>query len=343
MDETLRIAQRYPRLRFMGSKYRLLQPLRDVFSSLGGTTVLDAFSGSGVVAYLMKAMGYQVRANDFMAFQSTIARATVQNSTHHLGAEIVERICSEPADDRDFIQRTYKDIFFDEDDRRFLDSAWSHIDQLAGAERDLALSALILSASRKQPRGVFTFAGARYLDGRRDLAKSMREHFIEHAASYNATVLDTEVSGHQVTQMDAMTLDEGPYDIVYLDPPYAPPKDDADYMKRYHFLEGLAGYWRGQTIMEETKTKKIAKRYTPYAYKSSAEAALATTFEKFSSSRALVISYSSNAVPGRQRMEALLRETGREVNTVVIPHTYSFGTHTAATRRSVDEYIYVAV
>lgn len=326
----------------MGSKYRLLQPLADVFAALGGSTAMDAFSGSGVVSYLLKAMGYRVSANDFMAFQATIARATVQNSTQRLPAETVEQILGEPADDRDFVQSTYDGIFFDAEDRRFLDSAWSHIDYLEGAERDVALSALILSASRKQPRGVFTFVGARYLDGRRDLTRSLREHFVEHVSSYNATVLDVGVHGHHVTQMDAMKLDVGPYDIVYLDPPYAPPKDDADYMKRYHFLEGLAGYWRGQTIMEETKTKKIAKRYTPYAYKSSAEAALAATFGKFSTSRALVISYSSNAVPGRHRMEALLREAGREVNTIVVPHTYSFGTHAAATRRSVDEYIFVA-
>ena len=29
-------------------------------------------------------------------------------------------------------------------------------------------------------------------------------------------------------------------DLVYLDPPYAPPSDDNDYIKRYHFLEGLS-------------------------------------------------------------------------------------------------------
>ena len=36
-------------------------------------------------------------------------------------------------------------------------------------------------------------------------------------------------------------------DLVYLDPPYAPPRDDNDYLKRYWFLEGLATYWDNGT------------------------------------------------------------------------------------------------
>jgi hypothetical protein len=68
----------FPRLRYMGSKYRLVPYLADVFTELGGGTALDAFSGSGVVSYLLKTLGYQVTANDFLTFPSVIARATGQ-------------------------------------------------------------------------------------------------------------------------------------------------------------------------------------------------------------------------------------------------------------------------
>ena len=53
--------------------------------------------------------------------------------------------------------------------RSFLDSAWSHIDRMSGHRQALAISALVLSAARRQPRGVFTVTGHRYDDGRRDL------------------------------------------------------------------------------------------------------------------------------------------------------------------------------
>src|SRR6266702_6223089 len=69
----------FPRLRYMGSKYRLAPQLAEVFAEVGGRTALDAFSGSGVVSYLLKVLGYQVMANDFLMFPGIIASATVVN------------------------------------------------------------------------------------------------------------------------------------------------------------------------------------------------------------------------------------------------------------------------
>src|SRR5207237_932610 len=62
VDVLARVRQ-YPRLRFMGSKYRLLPWIHDVLRGLSFDTALDAFTGSGAVGYLMKAMGKAVTAN----------------------------------------------------------------------------------------------------------------------------------------------------------------------------------------------------------------------------------------------------------------------------------------
>ena len=104
-------ATTFPRLRYMGSKYRLLPELAAVFEDVGGSTALDAFSGSGVVSYLLKTLGYRVTSNDFLSFPSRIVRATVVNQDVHLGSDDVEQICGRAADDRDFIQRTFDGIF----------------------------------------------------------------------------------------------------------------------------------------------------------------------------------------------------------------------------------------
>ncbi len=69
----------YPRLRFMGSKYRLAPQLAELFAALPQGPAVDAFSGSGVVAYTLKATGRSVLANDHLVFASTIAAATVAN------------------------------------------------------------------------------------------------------------------------------------------------------------------------------------------------------------------------------------------------------------------------
>jgi hypothetical protein len=112
-------------------------------------------------------------------------------------------------------------------------------------------------------------------------------------------------------------------------------------MKRYHFLEGLSVYWKGQTIMPATKTRKIEKKFTPFAYKRTIEDALARTFDQFSNAGAIVMSYSSNALPGRDRIVELLRAVKPHVDVRVVPHTYSFGTHAHASRTSVDEYLFI--
>ncbi len=330
----------FPRLRYMGSKYRLVPYLAEVFAELGGQTALDAFSGSGVVSYLLKALGYRVTANDFLTFPSVIARATVVNQDQALTEEETEEICGPPADDRDFIQRTFKGLYFTDEDRAFLDSAWSHIDRMSGHKQDVAISALVLASARRQPRGVFTFTDMRYDDGRRDLRLSLREHFRERAAEYNRVVFD---SGQPCAALsgDVFALTPlRPYHVVYLDPPYAPPRDDNCYIKRYHFLEGLSVYWRGQTIMENTRTKKLAKRYTPFSYKHTIIDALRRTFKQFQDS-AIVLSYSSNAIPDASTIEALLREVKDNVEVRLTDHTYTFGTHSAAQRRAVSEYLFI--
>jgi DNA adenine methylase/adenine-specific DNA-methyltransferase len=338
--EAVRRASQFPRLRYMGSKYRLIPHLARAFADLGGVTALDAFSGSGVVSYLLKTCGYQVTANDFLAFPAVIAQASVVNQDVTLSADDIAVICGPAADDRDYIQRTFGGIYFTGDDLRFLDSAWSHIDRMSGHQRALAIAALVLSAARRQPRGVFTVTGLRYDDGRRDLRLTLREHFAERAAEYNGVVFD---SGQPctATSRDVFDLDPGGYDVVYLDPPYAPPRDDNCYIKRYHFLEGLSVYWRGQAPLETTRTRKLPKRYTPFSYARTVTEALRRTIGQFGDS-ALILSYSSNAVPDAATIEGLLREVKGRVEIRVIDHTYAFGTHQAARRRTASEYLFIA-
>ncbi|MET3635567.1 DNA adenine methylase [Curtobacterium oceanosedimentum] len=324
----------------MGSKFRLVNELDSVFSSIPTGRALDAFSGSGIVSYLLKSRGWSVVSNDFMEYPSVVARALIQNSRATLDAELTELICSPAADDRDFITRTFEGIFFERRDLEFLDAAWSHIDRLQGATRDVAIAALVIAAARRQPRGVFTFVGHRYDDGRRHLRVPIEDLFREAVAEVNGAIFDNG-RVHRVLTQDSALLSSSEIDLVYLDPPYAPPKDDADYMKRYHFLEGLSVYWRGQVIMEETKTKKIAKKFTEFAYKRTIENALERTFAQFASVPTLVMSYSSNAVPDRDRIVDLMKVTRPRVDVKEIPHRYSFGTHSTAARRQVSEYIFI--
>jgi adenine-specific DNA-methyltransferase len=329
----------FPRLRYMGSKYKVVPFLVDILGKIQFDSALDAFSGSGVVAYALKSMGKRVTANDFLTFAATVAKATIENPGVRLTDSDISSVLGPNIDGREFIQRTFAGLYFPLSDHEFLDSAWSHIEELPKYKRELAISALCLAAARKQPRGVFTVTDLRYDDGRRALRAPLRELFVEAAAQYNKVVIEGGPECSSLCQ-DIFNLEPGNFDLVYLDPPYAPPRDDNDYIKRYHFLEGLSLYWKGQTIMENTLTKKLAKRFTPFSYKRTIREALLSVFARFADST-IVLSYSTNSVPGEEEVIELLRTVKSTVEVYAVEHRYSFGTHATAYRRQARELIFV--
>jgi DNA adenine methylase/adenine-specific DNA-methyltransferase len=333
-------AKGYPQLRFMGSKHRLLPWLHEILSQVRFDTALDAFSGSGCVAYLFKCMGKAVTSNDFLNFTTTLATALVENSEEILRPQDVDRLLSDsPGHDR-FIEETFQGIFFTPDDLRFLDSIWARLRRSRNPyKKAIALSALIRSCVKRQPRGVFTVAGdpERYKDGRRDLQLSLREHFVEQVEVFNRSVFD---NGRQNRALhgDIFTVDPAGFDLVYMDPPYVPRADDNCYIKRYHFLEGLSGYWQDMPLLEGSRVKKLKKPYTPFSYRRDSVAAFDRLFSRFRRS-ILALSYSSNGYPDLDELVRLMRRYKASVTVFEKEHRCHFGTHAAVNRAVVQEYL----
>lgn len=333
----------FPQVRYMGSKTRLLPWIAEVLSPLAFGSALDAFSGSGAVSYLLKAMGKRVYANDFLNFPATLATALVENSTTTLDQDTIRFLLEPDREAPDFIARTFGGIFYTPADLQFLDSISYRIRQLPSVmERSVALAALLRSCAKRQPRGVFTVADPeRYKDGRRDLKLSLQEHFLEQVPIFNDTVFDngTVCRAHRG---DVFSLPKGflDVDLVYLDPPYVPRSDDNCYVKRYHFLEGLSQYWDDLQIMQNSKVRKIPKLYTPFSYRRDALQAFERMFEQFSRST-IVLSYSSNGFPDLDTLTDLLSRYKDHVTVHTKDHTYHFGTHDKAMRTKVSEYLIV--
>lgn len=336
---------RSPTIRYMGSKSRLIPWIEDVLSSLTFDSALDAFSGSGAVAYLLKSMGKQVTACDFLNFPSQIAVATIANNKTTVTDDDVETLLAYNRRRTHFIERTFTGVFFMPEDLRFLDNTWANLRDVDDVhKRALVISALVRSCVKRQPRGVFTIAGdpAHYKDGRRDLRLSLREHFVENVALYNSAVFDNGRRNKALRSdvFDAPTK----VDLVYMDPPYVPRADDNCYVKRYHFLEGLASYWEdeGTEILEDTKVRKIPKRFTPFSYRRTAADAFDRMFKRFHEST-LVLSYSSNGYPDLDELVDLMGRYKNEVQVHERSHRYHFGTHRAvsADRSSVSEYLII--
>ncbi len=336
----------YPLIRYMGSKYRLLDWISEELANIKYDSVLDAFSGSGAVAYMFKTLGKQVYTNDFLFFPSVLAMATIENNNTVLSDFDISRLLAPCLDAETFILDTYKNIFFEIDDLIFLDNILANIHQLdSEVKKAIAKSCLIRSCAKKQPRGVFTISGnlSNYDDGRRDLKLSIKEHFIEQVSFYNSAVFDNgqENKSFNGDVFDFDTVKFHP-DLVYLDPPYIPRSDDNCYIKRYHFLEGLSKYWENEEILYETKVRKIKKKYTPFSYRKEAIFAFDKLFSKFRDS-IIVLSYSSNGYPDLDVLLELMSKYKTSIDVKKKKHRYHFGTHSKVQRSVVDEYLIIGI
>jgi DNA adenine methylase/adenine-specific DNA-methyltransferase len=204
---------------------------------------------------------------------------------------------------------------------------------------------LFRACVKKQPRGVFTVSGnlERYDDGRRDLKLSLAEHFVEQIDIYNNLIFDNGRDNLSFNQ-SVFDFNNKLYkpDLVYMDPPYVPKSDDNCYVKRYHFLEGLSKYWEGEEIMQNTKVKKIKKKFTPFSYRRTSLSAFDTLFLKFSEST-LVLSYSSNAFPDLDTLVLIMKRYKKTVKVYEKPHRYHFGNHANVNRSLVKEYLIVGL
>lgn len=329
----------YPQLRFMGSKYRLLPWIHDIVSPLQFDSVLDAFSGSGCVSYLFKTMGKEVYSNDFLKFTHQLALACIENNNLTVSDAEAEFLVQKPKQSQRFIRQTFEGIFFTPADLDFLDVVWANLPGLdSPLKRSLVISALVRGCVKKQPRGVFTVSGdlSNYDDGRRDLRLSLAEHFRESLQIFNSVVFDNG-KNNRALNGSALEVDVRA-DLVYMDPPYVPRADDNCYIKRYHFLEGLATYWEGLELMQSSKVKKLPKRHTPFSYRKSAIEAFDALFRKYADS-ILVLSYSSNGYPDLEVLTKLMRQYKPTVEVFEKDHRYHFGTHPGVNRAEVKEYL----
>ena len=332
----------YPPTRYMGSKRKLLAKIWEAASEFRTKKVVDLFSGSGIVGYMFKAQGKEVVANDYMAMSSVFAKAMIENSRTTLTREEAQNLLKKQRESDHFVETTFKGLYYTDAENNLIDTVRTNIASLTDEyKKAIAMSALIRACLKKRPRGIFTYTGYRYNDGRRDLQKTMEQQFIEAVEAINGAVFDNGQRNLSVCG-DALSLNVEDADLVYIDPPYYTPLSDNEYVRRYHFVEGLARNGEGVEIQQQTKTKKFKSYPTPFSTRDGAVGAFASIFDRFSKS-VLIVSYSSNSLPSQDEMISLMSKYKKHVKVVPIDYTYAFGNqNTAKTNRNrVQEYLFI--
>ena len=312
----------YPSTRYMGSKNKLLSQIWNVASQFKHDSMLDLFSGSGVVSYMFKSEGKKVISNDYMAMSATYTKAMIENNSITLSDSDVLKLIEKNKKPDLFVSKTFKDLYYTDSENLLIDNIRENIKKLRNPyKRAIAKSALIRACIKKRPRGIFTYTGHRYDDGRNDLLMSLESQFIEAVKLINASIFDNGKE-NKSRRGDALSCKLGA-DLVYIDPPYYSPLSDNEYVRRYHFVEGLACDWEDVEIQWHTSTRKFKSYPTPFSSRKGASDAFDKLFNKYKD-KILLVSYSSNSLPTLDDMVALMSNY-RKVEVVKIDYKYSFG------------------
>jgi len=334
---------KYPSTRFMGSKSKLIQPIQQAIASQQCESVLDLFSGSGVVSYMLKACGKQVISNDYMAFSALIGKALIENNSITMSKEIAHSMLEANSASDQFVEQNFDGLYFTESENRLIDTIRANIKTLDNPYLNaIATSALVRACFKKRPRGIFTYVGHRYDDGRKDLNTSLADHFLHAVIALNDAVFDNG-KNNTATRLDALKTQFTP-DLVYIDPPYYSPHSDNEYVRRYHFVEGIACDWKDVQMQWETKTRKFKSYPTPFRTKKGTYEAFDQLFSRYRDST-MVVSYSSNSKPSKDEMLELLRSYKPNVDVLSVNHRYSFGNQrhkVQNNKNAVSEYIFIA-
>lgn len=333
----------YPSTRFMGSKSKLLSSIWSIASQFSFDTAVDLFSGSGIVGYMFKAQGKAVISNDYMHMSSMFTKAMVENNSTRLSINEAKCLLVPHIKTDRFVASTFEGLYFSDSDNALIDTIRANITGIKDPyTKAIALSALIRACIKKRPRGVFTYTGERYNDGRKDLQKSFEQQFLEAVEVINDAIFDNGKHNRSING-DALSLKLNAPGLVYIDPPYYSPLSDNEYVRRYHFVEGIARNWQGVEIQQHTQTKKFKSYPTPFSTKQGATNAFNLLFKRFADS-ILLVSYSSNSLPTQENMLSILAKYKAHVEVIPIEYRYSFGNQNHKVNNNnnkAQEYLFV--
>lgn len=313
----------FPSTRYQGSKAKLTDWIWEQIADLDFHTCLDAFAGTGAVAYRLKQEGKSITYNDLLRFNYHIGQAIIENDQVQLDFEDVQWLLQKHSEIvyPIFVQDTFHNIYFTDEENAWIDQTMTNIRRLAHPYKfALAFFALCQACMIKRPYNLFhrknlymRFADVeRSFGNKRSWDRPFPEWFQTFIEEANQAVFDNGQS-NQALNHDALEV-VGDYDLVYVDTPYISRKGVAvDYLAFYHFLEGLTIYdeWE-KKLDHHSKHLRLQLRPNEWTDKRQIHAAFNRLFHRFRKS-ILIVSYRSDGIPIESELVSLLQKYKRHV------------------------------
>jgi adenine-specific DNA-methyltransferase len=332
-----------PSTRFQGSKRRILPWLYSIFTNIRFDNVLDAFGGSTCVSYLLKRMDKTVTFNDNLRWNYILGQAVIANNHVTLNNQDMARLLAPRADYPwgRVVSTHFKDIYYLDSENEWIETVTTNILTLTGYsqeilryKRALAFYALFQACLVKRPFNLFH---RRNLDVRlRNVSRSFGnktswdtpfvDWFRRFVMEANSLVFDSPKRSSAINR-DAFDIDPSGFDLVYLDPPYikkTPDRETTNYLRYYHFLEGLATYRTWERRIDFTTSNRRLKdnQCQPSFIPDEATASFDQLFQHFSSLK-IVLSYKAGGIPCIDTLKRLLKKYKSHVTLITKPYAYA--------------------
>lgn len=319
---------KFPSTRYQGSKLKFVDWIWDRIKDIPFTSALDAFGGTGTLAYRLKQENKKVFYNDILTFNTIIAKAILENDSTTLDdyevGEILKITQSKKA--KGVISKHFTDIYYSDEENAWLDNVVGNIQKIDNIYKQaIAFFALFQSCIIKRPYNLFHRKNLylRFQDVTRTFGNKktwdtpFEIHFRNFVNEANAAVF-TGAYPCRVHCSDIFHVRNKPYDLVYIDPPYISEKGiGVDYHHFYHFLEGISDYDHWEEKIDHTsKHKRLFKTDSDWIKPDRIESAFQRLFSKFQKS-VLVVSYRSDGIPPVEKLTQMLQCFGKttEVHT----------------------------
>ena len=305
---------------YIGSKQKLVDWIWK-HTPEGTGTVLDAFSGSAVVAYMYKTKGLQVIANDRLRYCHHAAKAIIENNSVRLSEDEIEALLADNAKAGSFVQDNFKGIFFAKGVHALIDIIRANCDKLSGFKKDIALFGL--GKTCMSGKGGFGhFSSSTDYGRRQDTPDEFKDRLRKNLQRINALVFDNDKENKAYRQDINDLLPKAKADLAYFDPPYATEFSTTNYERAYHFVEGLMTYWEGLEIKADTKVK-----YYETDHKTVTKANANEFFQTFLGNAKHIphwlISYRDHAYPNEQEMKRIIGSFGKQSRMRSKDHHYA--------------------
>jgi len=326
----------FPTTRYYGSKKRLLPWIYNNLKNIPFNTVLDGFGGTSSVSLLFKAMGKNVTYNDALLSNGISAKALLSNDIKLSKSDFISFFESiEPV--KGFIFKNFSGKYYIDEENKWLDGAIQTISLESEENKNIFLYCLFQACLQKRPFNLFHRANLnlRLNDVPQSFGnqKTWDTPFIELAIRAFLELqkaMVPSISPYTVLEpTDVSDLPTG-FDLVYLDPPYINLKNNGDdYLKRYHFLEGLSQYNEWPNLVDpkfKTLQFKKQKHTFEWNHKGYFKTRLFALIEKHKEST-VVLSYVDNAFPSQIELESFFTNTFNKTQVVKqeLPHALSKG------------------